>query len=138
MRAGAAAKSTIFIILLMVQANVAAADPLPSLGMPSNAQAHYDPATDSVEVTWGPPSDAEPDATFSYEVRKDNVVVYTGSEFSFVDTTPNAVVTYAITAYNGNTRGVAAVSFVAPYPHCYDPVQTNPPYIKWACFFPIP
>jgi hypothetical protein len=139
------AKSTIFIILLTVQADVAVADPLPSLGMPSNAQAHYDASTDAIEVTWGPPSDADPSATLTYEVRRDDVVVYMGGGLSFTDASPAAVVVYTITAYDGSSHGAAAITVGVPvdldqgYPHCLDIVQFHPlPEVHWECLFPLP
>jgi hypothetical protein len=138
------ANSTIFIILLTVQADVAVADPLPSLGMPSNAQAHYDSTAGSTEVTWGPPTDADPNATLTYEVRRDDVVVYLGGELSFVDASPAALVVYTITAYDGSSHGAAAIAIGSPfdlnggYPHCLDIVHLDPPSIKWSCLFPLP
>lgn len=131
--------STIFIILLLVQANVAAADPLPHLGMPSDAQAHYDAVTGTIEVTWGPPAGSDPNTTFTYEVRKDGNVVYMGDSLSYIDASPHAVVVYAITAFDGPSHGAAAIAVGSPidtetgYPHCF-PVEFHPtPEVHWEC-----
>ncbi|MFO1534790.1 MAG: hypothetical protein ABR586_03925, partial [Thermoplasmatota archaeon] len=117
--------------------------------MPSNAQARYDSTAGSIEVTWGPPTDADPNATLTYEVRRDDVVVYMGGELSFVDASPAAVVVYTITAYDGSSHGAAAITVGVPvdlghgYPHCLDIVYFDPlpvpiPHINWDCLFPLP
>lgn len=137
--------STIFIILLTVQANVAAADPLPTLGMPSNAQAHFDAATNTIRVTWDRPLDADANAALTYEVQKDGVQVYTGTDLQYVDSAPAMAVVYTITAYQGATHGAAAIAVGSPiestttYPYCLHIIRFNPlPEIDWSCIFPLP
>jgi len=126
MRARHAAKSTTFIILLLLQAPVAAAEPL---GMPTNAQATYDADTHSVTITWGAPDDAN-GATLTYEVRRsDDTLIYSGTGFEATDSSPTLVAIYTITAYDGTTaHGVAAVALAitALDEHC--PIVTLDPF----------
>jgi hypothetical protein len=140
MVAGRAFSATIFFSLLLVQGPSAAADPGPSLGMPSNVRIHRDATTQQVALTWAPPADAAPGATYTYEVRRDNVRVYSGSGLGFEDQSPASAALYTITAIGAAGSGASAFAVYTPaavavvgHPVCF-PVEFHPePKILWDC-----
>jgi hypothetical protein len=113
--------------------------------MPSHVGLRYNPQTDAIELTWQPPTDGPAGASYTYEVRKDDARVYSGTDLSFADAAPTTVATYTITAFNGGQAGISAVAVYDPvkpltfYPYCFDVVHTQPTLeIKWECLLPLP
>lgn len=111
---------TVGLALLLLPAQVLAV-PDPSqvapfmdktLMTPRNVEATYDASADAVTLTWLPPS-GNAATVYTYQVRRDGLLLGTTNQESFTDTQPLnvSIIVYQITANSASGSGAPATYF---------------------------